>query len=236
MLRVAICDDSMTDRTVLERLVKQYAVNVGVDISIEGYHGAELLIEAHKKENYDLVFMDIFLGGMQGNEAARVLLKDENCSVVFTTSSVEFALEGFEIGVLHYIVKPYSYDKVVKSMEKYMRNNHIDNMAVINIKPVGNDPETELKQNDICYIESLDKIRSIHLSNGELRTYTTLNDICKSLLENSFYRPHRSYVVNFAYVSKITKTDITLKNGEMLPVSRGTYEDLMNKYTKYMSR
>jgi DNA-binding LytR/AlgR family response regulator len=233
MLKMAICDDSLTDRVVLEKLIRQYGDNIGIEMQIDGFHSAELLIQSCKKEEYQLVFMDIFLGGMQGTEAARVLLQKEDCSVIFTTSSVEFALEGFEIGVLHYVVKPYSYEKIAKSMEKYVKAHYTDSMAVLKIKPVGNEPEMTLRQKDIRYIESFDKIRCIHLKNDDVKTYLTMNELCGLLLENVFCRPHRSYVVNLAAVVRTARNELELDGGEVIPVSRGAYDDVMEKYARF---
>lgn len=232
MLKLAICDDSMTDRIVLEKLIRQYGSNTGMDMQIDGYHSAEQLIAVYKKEAYNLIFMDIFLGGMQGTEAARLLV-DQECNVIFTTSSVEHALEGFEIGVLHYVVKPYSYEKLAKAMDKFVKNFYTDSLAELRIKPVGNEPEVTIKQKDICYIESFDKIRCIHLKNEEIRTYLTMNELGGMLLENAFCRPHRSYMVNFASVKRIAKGEMELENGVVIPISRGMYEEVCEKYGRF---
>lgn len=232
MLKIAICDDSMTDRIVLEKLIRQYGSNTGMELHIDGYHSAEQLFAVCKKEGYNLIFMDIFLGGMQGTDAARLLIEQEY-NVVFTTSSVEHALEGFEIGVLHYVVKPYSYEKLTKAMDRYVKNYYTDSMAEIKIKPVGNEPEMSVRQMDICYIESFDKIRCIHLKNEEIRTYQTMNEISGMLLESSFCRPHRSYMVNFSFVKRITKNEMELEDGMLIPISRGMYDDVSEKYGKF---
>ena len=233
MLNIAICDDSLTDRIILEKLIKQYAGNIGIEVNIDGYHSAENLLGEYEKKEYNLIFMDIFLGGMKGTDAARILVQNDNCSVVFTTSSVEFALEGFEIGVLHYVVKPYSYEKIAKSMEKYVKAYYRDEMAVIQVKPIGNEPEQKIRQNDISCVESFDKIRCIHVGDSEVKTYLTMNEIYNELNDKTFCRPHRSYIVNMAYVSKINKSGMELKDGRIIPVSRGMYDDIAGKYANY---
>lgn len=233
MLKIAICDDSLTDRVVLEKLLRLYGNNQGIEMHIDGYHSAELLFKACNQEKYSLVFMDIYLGGMQGNEAARILVESGDCCVIFTTSSVEFALEGFEIGVFHYVVKPYDYDKIAKSMEKYVRTFYVDSMAVLRVKPVGNEPEQIIRQKDICYIESFDKIRCIHTRNGDVNTYMTINEINGMLLENVFCRPHRSYVVNLDYVKRFAKNELELEAGRIIPISRSAYEEVAAKYARY---
>lgn len=233
MIKIAICDDSITDRIVLEKLIMQYCGNNGIDVKIEGFHSAELLIDAFDGRGYNLVFMDIFLGGMQGNDAARILLKNENVCVIFTTSSVEYALEGFEIGVFHYVVKPYSYDKIAKSMDKYIKTYPVASTVTISIKPVGNVPDMEVNQNGIFYIESFDKIRCIHMKASDIRTYITMNELEKSLQENMFCRPHRSYIANMSHVSLISKNELVLDTGIIIPVSRNTHDDIIEKYRKF---
>lgn len=233
MLKIAICDDSMTDRIILEKMIRQYGENIGVELSIEGYHSAEQVIQASKKTDYNLVFMDIFLGGMQGTEAARLLVQNEECKVIFTTSSLEHALEGFEIGVLHYVVKPYAYDKISKAMDKYVKDYYTESLAQLKVKPIGNEPEIILKQKDIRYIESFDKIRCIHLKGTEVRTYLTMNELFGMLLPGTFCRPHRSYVVSFAAVKKLSKTEIEMEDGVVIPISRGMYDEVSEKYAKF---
>ena len=108
-MRIAIVDDLDTERTLLkERLVRQLSQR-GADAKILEFDSGEAFLAAEKAQRFTAAFLDIYMNGLSGMDAARELRKtDADCLLVFTTTSTDHALEGFQVRAFHYLVKPFS--------------------------------------------------------------------------------------------------------------------------------
>ena len=112
-MRIAIVDDLKTERALLkERLSQQLALR-GVEADIWEFESGEAFLAAEKERRFSAAFLDIYMDGMTGMEAAKELRKtDTDCLLVFTTTSTDHALEGFQVRALHYLVKPFSEEEL----------------------------------------------------------------------------------------------------------------------------
>ena len=110
-MRIAIVDDLKTERALLkERLSQQLALR-GVEADILGFESGEAFLAAEKERRFSAAFLDIYMEGLSGMDAAKELRKtDTDCLLIFTTTSTDHALEGFQVRALHYLVKPFSED------------------------------------------------------------------------------------------------------------------------------
>lgn len=108
-MRIAIVDDLDTERTLLkERLVRQLSQR-GTEAELLEFDSGEAFLAAEKEQRFTAAFLDIYMNGLSGMDAARELRKtDADCLLVFTTTSTDHALEGFQVRAFHYLVKPFS--------------------------------------------------------------------------------------------------------------------------------
>lgn len=112
-MRIAIVDDLKTERALLkERLSQQLALR-GVEADILGFESGEAFLAAEKERRFSAAFLDIYMEGLSGMDAAKELRKtDTDCLLIFTTTSTDHALEGFQVRALHYLVKPFSEEEL----------------------------------------------------------------------------------------------------------------------------
>ena len=117
-MNIAIVDDSESDRQLLQELLIRYFDISGISITIYPFQSGELFLAGLSHHSFDLVFLDIFMDEITGMDAAHKLLEAGcDCTIIFLTSSREYALEGYEVGAFRYLLKPLTYDKAGRSIK-----------------------------------------------------------------------------------------------------------------------
>ncbi|KXX68457.1 LytTR family DNA-binding domain-containing protein [Flammeovirga sp. SJP92] len=185
----------------------------------------------------DLLFLDINMPMLTGIDFVKSL--EQKPEVILTTAHREYALEGFEISALDYLLKPISFQRFLKAANKASQFIHTKEAAKTPAKamtaPVStssnNDEErfiflkVEKKMlkvflDDIIYMESLKDYLRIYTKEKEMVVHYTLTKILENLPEDEFIRIHRSYAISLKKVNAIEGNQVELKNGKMLPIGR----------------
>ncbi len=196
-----------------------------------------------QNEHIDLIFVDINMPDMNGLDFVRSLT--QYYFIIFTTAHSEFALEGFKLNAIDYLLKPFSYDEFTKATQKVVslvdlveRCRVAESAAAqaeaeeadqdcISVKA---DYKTQLvKIVDIVYLESAGEYVRLHIEGGQtITTLFRLKNMEALLPANSFLRVHRSYIVNLKRISSYTKGRIFLDNGEYIPLGENYKERFFN--------
>ena len=235
-MRIAICDDEKNIRELIgNKVVKQYPDEELVFFS----SGEELLLS---DMHIDILFLDIQMSGKDGMETARELRKkDKNMILIFVTAVEEYVFQAFDVGAFHYIVKPIndakfadvlrraadecnsqsSNTKAKESEERYL----MINSGGAHIKVI---------LEDIVYAEIFNRKIVIHKLNDTIEYYGKMSDL-ESLAGDSFFRPHRAYLINFKYVEKYNASTVYLENGSVL-MAKQNYPEFVKRYMKYIQR
>lgn len=172
----------------------------------------------------DLIFLDIHMdefSGIQLLETSAV-----NCEVIITTAYHEYALKGFELQVSDYLLKPYTFERFVKAVER-VRNNLLKTETVIEKKYIFIKTEYRLEKvllNEILYIEGMRDYRKIHSINKQIMTLQTFTDFEKDIPPNVICRVHKSFMVSIDKIDSVEKDTIKIK-GIQIPIS-DTYKQL----------
>lgn len=241
---------AIDDEPLALRQVKNYIERVDklelVALCSNAIEAQELL----KTEQVDLLFVDINMPDINGIDFVRGLTDPP--LVIFTTAYSEYALEGFRLNAVDYLLKPFSFDDFSRAAEKAcsLRELHrmrderaasvstiesideaTDNNDYISIK---SDYKVNLvRYNDIIYIESVGEYIRLHLKDGsKLTTLFRLKNMETELPQKNFMRVHRSYIVNIDYVSSFARGKIYLSNGDYVPISinyRDTFREHFEK-------
>ena len=194
-------------------------------------------------EAVDLIFVDINMPDMSGLDFVRSLTTTHY--IVFTTAHAEFALEGFKLNAIDYLLKPFDYNEFMKATQKAISlvdlvdRCHAAESAVAQNEAEEADKEyisvkadykTQLvKIADIVYLESAGEYVRLHIEGGQtITTLFRLKNMEALLPANSFLRVHRSYIVNLKRISSYTKGRIFLDNGEYIPLGENYKERFFN--------
>ena len=233
-MRIAICDDEKDIRELIANKVeKQYP-----DAEIIFFQsGEELLLS---DESIDILFLDIQMSGIDGMETARELRKkDKRVILVFVTAVEEYVFQAFDVGAFNYIVKPIDdgkfSDVLHRAVDEWSSQNinekePEERYVLINNSGV----HTKVILDEIVYAEVFNRKVVIHKLDGEIEYYGKKSDL-EALAGDSFFRPHRAYLINFKYVEKYDATTIYLERGTVL-MAKQNYPEFVKKYMKYIQK
>lgn len=233
-MRIAICDDEKNIR----ELIKGKIANQYPNANIIFYNsGEELLLSDNP---IDILFLDIQMQGKNGMETARELRKkDKKIIIIFVTAVEEYVFQAFDVGAFHYIVKPINNTKFTEVLHRAIEEWNAK-------QPTNQEPEEKYLMinnggvhikvtiDDIVYAEVFNRKVVIHKLNETIEYYGKMTDL-EALAGDSFFRPHRAYLINFKYVEKYDATTIYLEKGTAL-MAKQKYPEFVKKYMKYNQR
>jgi DNA-binding LytR/AlgR family response regulator len=229
ILRIAVCEDADEDAERLRRLIEE-----SVAAEITRFESGAAFLASRPAGRFDIVFFDIYMGGVSGVEAARVLREtDEDCGVVFTTGSEDHRPEAFDVGAEQYLVKPVDGEKLNKLLRKRLSLSERSRKSCpINAKG----RRVDIPHDRICYVEVRDHNCFVHTAGEVIDTGTTMTieDFVPLLPPPRFMRCHQSYIVNLSYVESVGR-DFTMKNGDTVYIRRGDLPKC-KKYKRELDR
>ena len=210
MLKCLIIDDEELARTLL----KTYADKVDYLEVVGTYENPVEALGIIKDQAIDLVFLDIQMPDLKGTTLASML--PENCQVIFTTAYTEYALEGFELNAVDYLLKPITFERFLQAVNKLKPFKKEDEIRTITVKS-GYDLH-KLFLDDIYFIESDGEYVHFHTKNKKVMSYQSLKSLEKILDPSLFMRVHRSYIVNKTKVRALKGRDLSIEE-HTIPVS-----------------
>lgn len=229
--KIAICDDSAVDQKYILNLIQKWAEKMQHIIQIKLFPSAEnFLFHYAEQKDYDILLLDIEMGGMDGISLARKIRQDnEGVQIVFITGFSDFIAEGYEVSALHYLMKPVSEEKLSSVLDKAAANlGKTEKSMIFTV-----DGETmRVAAREIVFIEAFAHSCQVHTVHECFDVRMSISDIEKMLGEE-FVRTHRSYLVGLRFIKRISKTDIVLDNGETVPLSRSNYQSVNRAFIRY---
>lgn len=220
---IAVVDDERMIREQICGLIENQVPNC----RIKSYSSGEEIVVSEKR--FDIIFLDIKMGGMGGIETARRLReKNSEAVLIFVTGIKEYVFEALDLYAFQYLLKPINekkfaevIERAVKEVEKHSYRREL----FIRSKKL------TIAQADILYIESNGKKVEIHTVNSResIDIYGTMDELEKELDEN-FYRCHRSYIVNMSYIAGYDNDSIFLTNGDKVYLTKKKYSEFKKAY------
>lgn len=228
-MRIAICDDEELYRVELKTILDKLLINV--DYNIDTFDDGNRLIESFKAQPYDILFLDIEMPAVDGITLAKSLRAiSEKVFIVFLTSHVEYAIEGYEVNALRYLTKPVDIEKL-KEVIRYVQEKQGAVRQLI-IKEDGE--ELLINITDVIYIESMNQNVRIVTTKGEHVIRYNIGDFEEQLKNDGFFRIHRGYLISLAKVKKLSKNDVIMEGDVVLPVSRSNVKALKDALYTYV--
>lgn len=230
-MKIGICDDESIFREQLKTMLEDYYHSLDVLI-ISCSSGEELLQEIEKKQ-YDLVFLDIEMQGMDGLETAkRVHSIKADLPIIFLTSHTELAMEGYEVQAFRFLAKPVAVQKLQEALHAFETTLQQEQKLMI----VEDGMNRYLSCADIQYIKSENVYLQIVTKQGSHLVRKKLKEQIEELPKDTFMLVHRSYIVNLNEVASFDGNVIVLKGGFEIPVSRGNREAFKAKMLQLLKR
>ena len=221
--KMAICDDSQIDRQYVMNMVQKWASLNSHLVHIDSYSSAEsFLFSYEQNKDYDILLLDIEMGAMDGVSMAKQLRKDnDTVQIIFITGYSDYIAEGYEVAALHYLMKPVKEDKLFMVLDRAI-DKLAKNEKVLNIESGGEMLRIPIYQ--IRYVDVHGNYITIHYT-SDSTFKMSLHELEKNLDER-FYRAGRSVIINLAYINRVTRSEIKLKDGTIIALPRGAYEGI----------
>lgn len=228
-MNIAIVDDEKNIREQIKKLIEKQKP----DCKLEVYGTGGELLDAGM--HFDMIFLDIQMEGLNGIDTARTLRKrDEETVLVFVTGMKEYVFEAFDVSAFHYLLKPIEeqkfmevFNRAVKEAEK--RKYQKQELLFVKTR----NRSVTLKRKNILYVENRGKKVEIHTAKEIIEIYAAMIRLEEQLGE-SFYRCHRGYLVNMAYIAEYNRESIRLSNGEWVYMAKEKYNKFVKEYMRYL--
>ena len=238
---------AIDDEPLALRQIAGYISKIPTLELISTFRSAVVAKEWLKENEVDLIFVDINMPDMTGVEFVQTL--DSKAMVIFTTAYAEYAIEGFKLSAIDYLLKPFGLNDIVRATEKAQslyeliqlqerveknqeQSEEVEESAEESgVLSVHADRKTHLvKLSNIVYLESAGEYVRLHLADGtKLVTLFRLKNMESSLQSAQFMRVHRSYIINLDHVSGYTKGRVFLTNEDYVPIGDSYKEQFISR-------
>jgi len=233
-MNIGICDD---DSQICLQIKKQLS-SLAPECAIRCFSsGKQLLAYILEGQPIDILFLDIQMKDSNGMKIAKVLKERKDDTVlIFVTALKEYVFEAFDVSAFHYLLKPVAEEKLKAVFEEALgeaeRRSRMKEQTLFFQTKSRN---FTLSKHDILYVENCRRKVDIHTLTQTETIYATMAHM-EELLGEGFYRCHRGYLVNLAYIRQYDAASILLQNGETIYLSKEKYNDFVKAYMGYLKQ
>lgn len=226
-----ICDDRVADREPLLEFCARYAGENRLPIATLAFENAGALLQSREARGADVLFLDIYMDGALGVDAARILRsKGFRGAIVFTTTSREHYADGFEVEALHYLLKPVAWEDFCEAMRRVCSHS----AQARTVRVTARYTEMDVDVCGLWYIEVYGHKTILHTGKGEVTVRQSLTALEEALGGDPFLRCYRCFIVNMDFVERITENAFLMKDGREIPLSRDGRAAIQNRYLSYI--
>ncbi|MGB4659786.1 MAG: LytTR family DNA-binding domain-containing protein [Mobilitalea sp.] len=230
-MKLAVVDDDSKATDLLDSYIKRFEKESNMTIKVSVFHNPNDFLTNYSKD-YDLVLMDIEMPGLNGIETAKELRRmDPRVVLMFITNMAQYAINGYEVEAVDFVIKPVSYPDFVLKIQKAMRYiaRNQDKKLTLNTQ----EGVVNLLVSDICYIEVMRHYLIYHTTNGNYTVRGVMKEIEENLVKYHFVRSNHCYLVNLKYVESINGSIVKV-GGDDLQVSRNKKNEFLMEFARYV--
>lgn len=234
-MRICICDDDRSQHGILKNYIDEMnkkSFFAQKPETVSRFSGDELISDCMAGIKYDILFMDVRLGSMNGLEVAEMVRRlNPDTIIIFISNHPDYVFDAFSVEALHFMVKPITeleFERVfIRAISKYnslhsfLPARFLSDRAVICI-------------NDILYCEGYNRHVMIYTDNGKYESVAKLSDIYGMLSTHGFVQTHQGFVVNMSRIRRFDKESVTLNNGMTVPVSQRRRTQALRIFDDYL--
>lgn len=232
MMHIAIVEDEKKFVEQLEGYIIQYKKERNKDIKVSVFSDGEDIIEGYRCQ-YDIILMDIqmeFMDGMTAAEKIRQL--DNEVVIIFITNMIQYAVRGYEVDALDYVVKPIEYFAFSQKLDKAIERSkkQVEEYLMVSTE----DGVRKLAVSDIYYIESQGHQAIYYTKKGDFSSRAVLKDLENTIKIHGFYRCSKGFLINLKKVDAVNGNECVI-NGIKIPISRIKRKEFMEKLIHFVN-
>lgn len=223
------------DEPLARELIASHLANFENFELIDSFENALKAYTFLETKTIDLIFLDIEMPLLKGNDFLKKLKNPPK--VIFTTAYREYALEGYELNVIDYLLKPITFDRFFASIEKFKQlktpQKEIKPVIENHIFVTSGSKNIKIVFDEILYIESLKDYITIHIENGKSHHIKQNISVFEKLLDSNFVRIHRSFIIQTKKLNAYSKNEVEVNSVE-IPIGNSYKESWLNHLDKYV--
>ncbi len=231
MVAIAVVEDGDREAAELTHCLKKYEAEHNEKFSYARFCDATSFLEY--RESVDIVFLDIMLPDITGIEAARMLRKfNDKTIIIFVTNMAQFAIQSYEVDAFDYILKPVTYDRITKKLNTALGIIRAKTDKMLVISQSGG--FVQISSDQVYYIEVRGHKLCYHTEKGRFSEYGSLGELEEQLREMNFMRCNSCYIVNPKYISSVSGLIVKMMNGDELKISQPKRKSFIDSLTFWM--
>jgi DNA-binding LytR/AlgR family response regulator len=232
MYRVALCEDEEVFSKAQERICSEILEKLNIEYQIAVFDSSAAFWAAFSSETqYDFLLLDIVLDETSGVDLARRIREhDSDAAIVFITANPEYALLGYDVNALHYLIKPLD----IGILEKLIASDYERRFRSSFLLIKAGTQSLRIPMQDIVSLETAGRRVLITLSNGTAYHSGKLSELMAILPKEHFVRCHIGYAVNLRNIQKLMRTEVITVTGKTIPVSRTYFASVQKAFLKQM--
>lgn len=234
-MNIAICDDEQSQLEYVHVLVQEWSMKNNIQTDLRLFKSAEEFWFAYEKDVFDIVILDIQMNGQNGMDLARELRRfQDNVGIIFLSGFTDFLSEGYEVDAVRYLLKPVDKEKLFSALSAVLQKSKEKNDRKV-LFPLAAE-SIAIYESEIFYTEAFSHSTKLVTKGGFLELPLGIGDVESMLSSDKFYKVHRSYLVNLSAIKQIRKYELTLDNGDTVPVSRRLFSDVHRAFIFYYKK
>lgn len=230
MIHIAIVDDEESYVSEIQKYLNQYSRESGETIKTTVFNDGDSIVHKYRSQ-FDIILMDVEMRFMDGMSAAEEIRRaDSEVVIIFITQTPQYAIRGYAVEALDYLLKPISYFAFSQCLGRAISRMKKRRSKPITVNIKGG--TARFDAHDIYYVESSGHSMIYHTSSGSYESSSTMREIEESLSELGFFRASKWYLINLAYVDSYRDGELVL-GGTALSVSRARRRELFEALNAY---
>lgn len=233
MYRIALCEDEQVFSNEQEKICRNILEKLNIKYSLDVFESSSGFLNAflNQQKRFDLMLLDIVMDKPDGMELAHIIRQsDRDGAIVFITANPDFALQGYDVRALHYLIKPVN-PIILERLIRSDYNSRFKNSVIV-FETKGQ--KHRIYANDIVYLETTGRKVTIYLTEAELYYPGKLTQLLDELPKNQFVRCHQAFAININKIRELTRQEAISLNGKKIPVSRTYVKNVQMAFMKHL--
>ena len=233
-MTICICDDDRNTHGNIRRLLLSFFTEADMPQITDFFRGEELVEHYASQKDFDIIFLDVEMDGINGLEtAASVRRYSPEAIIIFVSCHKNYVFDSFRCEAFHFLVKPISQTEFDDVLNRALHKHRVMNEKYY---VCTKNSRTALLIGDITYIEGYRRRIKVHASGAEYEHTGKVSDAYEKLKPHGFLRVHQGYVINMRHIKTFGSTDITLRDGTVIPIGEKRRKEVLMMYDKYIQK
>lgn len=233
MLSIAVCDDEILVCSQIAKQIESALGELHMPCHICQFNSGRELLQASSQ--FDLVFLDIMMQGLDGMQTAELFREQQFCGLlVFISSSREYVFDTYEAEPFWYLVKPIEEKRLKRALQQAVQKIKRQPSEFLMVD--SGRQKVKLFLSGIYYFEIRGRVAYAHQLEGICQFYGQIGALERQLQGKGFFRCHKSYLVNLAYVKSYTRQELVLDHGETIAIAKRRYDGFCRELLEYMKK